>query len=131
MSNPIPELPPVTSARTSESFMRGFYVSPASAARIRGDPCAGKEGMRRAGVLTTRVSAHARQPEAKPEVTGIDARGANERGTVAVRRVDVHGHNSRGTSHGSVYRHAQDHRYGKSPCRPATRPIHTPQGSER
>src|SRR5258708_18843012 len=27
ISNPIRELPPVTSARTSESFMRGFYVS--------------------------------------------------------------------------------------------------------
>src|SRR5258708_946706 len=27
ISNPIPELPPVTSARTSVSFMRRFYVS--------------------------------------------------------------------------------------------------------
>src|SRR5882672_10738147 len=27
ISSPIPELPPVTSARTSESFMGGFYVS--------------------------------------------------------------------------------------------------------
>src|SRR3954452_23891876 len=90
ISNPIPELPPVTSARTSVSFMRRFYVSLAAARRVGSSACGGEELVRDAGVLASRAPAHARDAQLQPVIAGIDLRGAKERGAVAVRREEVH-----------------------------------------
>src|SRR3954447_24102374 len=84
ISNPIPELPPVTSARTSVSFMRRFYVSLAAAARLGG----GRERRRKqlvcgAGVLASRPASHARETHLQAIAAGIDLGGARERGAVA------------------------------------------------
>src|SRR4051794_5503494 len=90
ISNPIPELPPVTSARTSVSFMRRFYVSLATARSVGGSARGREELVRDAGVLASRAAAHARDAELQPEIAGIDLRSANKRGAVAVRGEDVH-----------------------------------------
>src|SRR4051795_7614758 len=78
ISNPIPELPPVTSARTSVSFMPRFYVSLAAARRIDGGACGREALVRDAGGLATRAAAHPREAELQPVIAGIDLRRANE-----------------------------------------------------
>src|SRR3954452_13208707 len=82
ISNPIPELPPVTSARTSVSFMPRFYVSLAAARRIGGGARSREEIVRDAGMLASRAAAHAREAELQTEIAGIDLRRANECGAI-------------------------------------------------
>src|SRR3954451_18818300 len=96
ISNPIPELPPVTSARTSVSFMRRFYVSLAAARRVGGSARGWKELVRVAGVLASRAAAHARDAQLQTVIAGIDLRGAKKRGAVAVRGEEIHRHDLRG-----------------------------------
>src|SRR4051812_28034683 len=101
ISNPIPELPPVTSARTSVSFMRRFYVSLAAARRVGGSARGREELVREAGVLAARATAHVRDAQLQPVVAGIDLRRAKKRGAVAVRGEEVHRHHLRGAANRS------------------------------
>src|SRR3954453_19032629 len=121
ISNPIPELPPVTSARTSVSFMRRFYVSLATARRVGGSARGREEIVRDACVLASRAAAHARDAQLQPEIAGINLRSAKERGAVAVRGEDVHRHDLRATANRSGDRDREDDDENKSPRRPRQR----------
>src|SRR4051812_19196220 len=121
ISNPIPELPPVTSARMSESFMRRFYVSPAATRGVRRGASSREEIVRDAGVLASRAAAHAREAELQTEIAGIDLRRANECGAIAVRGEDVHRHDLRCAPKYSGDRHRENANPHEPPRRPRRR----------